>query len=235
MREHIINSFQDLITLFEKFNDNSSFIFRGQSDADWNLLPKAGRNESIRKAKYGLSDKRLFRSWKRYATNYVSTQLSNDWEWYSMAQHHGLATRLLDWTKNPMVAAFFAVNENIEKDAAIFTFRIDQTIDVTDYESPFDVQEFSVYYPSGVSTRIIIQRGLFSISNNPNDSIETILKNKLNKIIIPAKLRAEVKKQLDFYDVNIFSIFQNLDRLSEYLNNYSVGTIDRSDVNPPMG
>lgn len=179
MKEHTVNSFQELLTLFKKFNENSSFIFRGQSDASWKLLPKAGRDEFIKKSEHGLSDLRLFRSWKRYATNYLTTKPSNDWEWYSIAQHHGLATRLLDWTKNPMVAAFFAVDQFLEKDASIFTFKIDKTVDDTDYKSPFDVKEFAVYYPSGVSTRIIIQRGVFSISNRPNESIEDILKDKL--------------------------------------------------------
>lgn len=228
-----IKSFQDLIKCFEKYNDNSSYIFRGQCDADWELLPKAGRKEFISKDKYGLSDLKLFRAWKRYAINYITTKPSNDWEWYSIAQHHGLATRLLDWTKNPLVASFFAINGNYDKDAAVYTFRIDNFVDEKDYETPFDVKDFAVYYPHGVSTRIILQRGVFSISEKPDFPVEKILKDKLYKIIIPKHLKSEIKKQLDFYNLNDFSIFQDLDSLSNYLNTYTVDTINFLNINPP--
>jgi hypothetical protein len=33
----------------------------------------------------------------------------DEWEWYFLLQHYGMATRLLDWTTNPFVAAYFAL------------------------------------------------------------------------------------------------------------------------------
>lgn len=235
MKTYTITSFQDLINYFDKFNEFNWYIFRGQSDAAWELLPKAGRKEYLNKDRLGLTDTKLFSSWKRYAINFIPQKPSNDWEWYSIAQHHGLATRLLDWTKNPLVAAFFAVNGNYEKDAAIYTFKIKGFVDNKDYETPFDVKEFAVYYPYGLSSRIILQRGLFSISDKPNFPVEKILKDKLHKIVIPKELKSEVKKQLDFYNINDFSIFQDLDSLSNYLNNYASDTINLLNISPPNG
>jgi len=235
MKTYTINTFEELILTFEKFKDNSSYIFRGQSDTSWKLIPKAGRNEFIQRDKFGLSDNRLFRSWKRYAINYIKIKPSNDWEWYSLAQHHGLATKLLDWSKNPLIAAFFAVNDNIENDAAIYTFRIDKFIDETIYESPFDIKGFAVYYPHGISTRIIVQRGVFTISEHPEKPVEDVLKGKLHKIIIPKDLKKDIKSRLEFYDINMFSIFQDLDSLSDYLNNFTVESINLLNIKPPVG
>lgn len=39
----------------------------------------------------------------------LSHEPADEWEWYFLLQHYGMATRLLDWTTNPLVAAYFAL------------------------------------------------------------------------------------------------------------------------------
>jgi hypothetical protein len=95
----------------------SDMAFRGVGDAGWDLRTSLMRLGG----KYSLLEKPILRSFRKYAHRNAATG-DSVWNWLTVAQHHGLPTRLLDWTYSPYVAMHFATSEleHMEKDAAIW-------------------------------------------------------------------------------------------------------------------
>src|SRR6476659_9732838 len=86
-----------------------SGVYRGDADARWPLmtsLDKLGGPERPH-SKADLEE-HILRNFIRYSSPHLAHPPENEWEVLVIAQHHGLPTRLLDWTYSPLVAAHFA-------------------------------------------------------------------------------------------------------------------------------
>jgi len=81
--------------------------FRGTSNRAYPLLPRLYRASCA-----GADEESFFEYFRSYARSLVSVVPDDEWGWYFLAQHHGLPTRLLDWSKDLLVAVFFALSSH---------------------------------------------------------------------------------------------------------------------------
>ena len=110
MRDIIVNDWEELqrelyagawSENLQRFK--SPFLFRGLSNKKHDLKTTLMRLGGP----YDRLEPHLLRNFKKYAQN-LATEQGSVWNWLSLAQHHGLPTRLLDWTYSPLVAMHFA-------------------------------------------------------------------------------------------------------------------------------
>lgn len=87
----------------------SPFVFRGLDRVSYHLETTLQRLGANRQQWLPRLEHHLLRSFKKYAHRDV-VERDSPWHWLTMAQHHGLATRLLDWTYSPFVGLHFATS-----------------------------------------------------------------------------------------------------------------------------
>jgi hypothetical protein len=105
----------------------SPYALRGLSDSTYKLettLVRLGGD-------YVRLEQPILRNFKKYASKAVGMQ-DSEWHWLSIAKHHGLPTRLLDWTISPFVAMHFATAEpdKFDKDGVIYAVNVIKTHDL---------------------------------------------------------------------------------------------------------
>ena len=208
-------------------NPPTGWWFRGQADSNWTLAPKAGRPP------YRLPGGRhlgRFRAWTRSAVAYDPNLPSNDWERLAIAQHYGLATCLLDWTYNPLVALYFCCCESPDVDGAVYCYDPDSFVEVK--VLPLN-EELLIngcgFIPRAISQRILNQRSIFTIHAPPAAELEVKASAiwqghpNLAKLVVPAAFKQEILNTLDIYGINGVCLFPDLQGLSNHINWQTAG------------
>jgi len=141
MQIRTINSLPELLQFQEELDRTHFYCFRGQSDADWGLIPSLYHGlehfspppDLLNDGEWvGQMERDMLREFDRRGRIFSSNRwdFSSPWHHIFLAQHFGVPTRLLDWTRSLLVAAYFAVTANPGKDAVIWS------LNVTDFPFP---------------------------------------------------------------------------------------------------
>ena len=128
MTEETIRSIQDLVAFQSKLDSSGRLCFRGQANAGWNLIPTAYRGLESLSPPFQRSDTKwigeverdIYRTFAREAARFFRGHSHLNWNSLFVAQHYGAPTRLLDWTWNIIVAAYFSVISDCDRDGAIW-------------------------------------------------------------------------------------------------------------------
>lgn len=223
-RVRSVNEFLNFLENSEKTYE----MFRGHSVSSYQLIPSIGRRngKSNSHLSWHAFEDEMLLTYKKYAIQYSTQEPKNDIEWLVIGQHHGLATRLLDWTTNPLKALFFAVSGNDNRSGAVWCLTPRSWYDKLDDLKGIKCLE--IYYPAQITTRLIAQEGCFTIHPLPEkfEKMETIeggakILTKeisgLTKIVIPKSEKDYIQYQLDKLGVNHRTLFPDLDGLSKHL------------------
>ncbi len=198
------------------------WMFRGHADASWFLQPKIDRPEYIRyRTQEGIDrlehEKRLLKTFVKWGTPHLDRGL-DQWELIAIAQHHYLATRLLDWTANPLTALFFAVEEDHDADLAVWSYKHKAKSWTSFADGPLAADELVSFDPPHVTSRITAQGGKFTVHPPGADSHVSPWPGMLMKLVFKSTDRLLIRLRLHNLGISRAALFPDLDGIAATLN-----------------
>ncbi len=236
-----ISSIADLLQHLPFFDTSAPIWFRGQTNHDWNLMPSLLRKNSP------VMEISLLRRFKQVAHQNLNYTPADDWEWLFLMQHHGIPTRLLDWSESPLVALYFAVDSMKEPlvDGSLWilnpimlnTFANITLYNAADIPAAGD-PTLEAYSPASVQNltqgtkrpaacigprrfaRIRAQHGVFTVHHQDKTALDLVgepPRRYLTKFRIPKESKESLRKELELVRVNIATIYMDLDAVSNQI------------------
>lgn len=175
---------------------DNSFLFRGMSNNEYQLLPGVFRKNASEKAIYTTYAKEmvLLKFFIQEASAYLTIP-SNDYvRWAEYAQHFGVPTRFLDWSSNPLVALYFCCKNNPDAHGTVWVLNWEnyeritvpkQNLSHTSkdritcvkelLEEKSDLDYPIIYTPSYVDSRMSAQGSYFMVWGRKQDPLDKLI------------------------------------------------------------
>lgn len=225
------------------------WAFRGQQRPDWPLVSSLTRRLRAfcpEPEHWRLREARAMRIFRRKAHIHLQdgSALDDALRCLALMQHHGAATRLLDFTKSPFVAAFFAL-EGAQSDVSVYALntpalwdrapsfdpaltrqRIDPRVP-GNFDRYFAANRLPVLWfgePSRMDRRLAAQSGLFVVPGVLDQSLDQILEGYggsdelLHHFVLSPEMRGEAMRALYRMNVTYATLFPDLDGLARSLD-----------------
>jgi hypothetical protein len=200
-------------------------LYRGQP-CDKPLLPKVAR-ANPRFDTTAIEKNLLKEMRRRGVTSLTSYSPGSDWELLTLAQHFGMSTRLLDWSSNPLVALWMALDglpPNANAYVYAFMVKEEWRLEVGDKE-PFRYGGTRVLQPAFTNERLAAQSGWFTAHTFSRNSGRFVpleqngkYKSSIWRTEIPPEERLGVLQSLSKLGINGQSLFPGLEGLCKHMN-----------------
>lgn len=240
-----VSSIADLLREIEDVRKmwGENIWFRGHYDAEWSLLPTLLRKRSdIENVMAG--EDLAIKVFQQNAKTILGNVPGNLMELLFWMQHHGAPTRLLDWSESPLVALYFATNDehvSAVVDGAIWFLNpigLNKNANIEEYDNFIpaytDQDIVKSYNPDDIkknkrvkckpiamiatrnNSRIQAQQGVFTIHHLDFTPIEKVGDGShIRKLTIPASAKSSLKDQLKMLGISHFQLFPELDSIGK--------------------
>src|SRR5437667_5421485 len=203
---------------------DEAMLFRGQPKA-WPLLPRICRwRKALEKGweNWRVFQETLLEDFAKFASPYFPKPPIDQLEWLIQAQHHGVPTRLLDFSLNPLKALFFAVAEEKYDSDNGAVCAVSPTAWFEDFieTRKLSYNSLDIYLPRQINHRLIAQESCFisfPLPENKNpiiplDQPQTYDQHikRIQQWVVPASCKRQLRIALSLLGVRYRSLFPDL-------------------------